>query len=268
MICLMPVFWKAGKCRKPTSSDGAMRSMSGSSSSWPKFHGVVYSRPRLVGLLVGAHQHAAALLAQIELAVEIDRVDHLLAGLGVDLGDLRHVLGDQVHVLHGEHRQFEPDHAADLARPQPAGIDDMLGDHLALVGDDAPRAVRQPHDVLDLGEALDLGAQLARRLGIGMRDARRVEMAVLGIAHRADELLRVEQRHQLMRFLGRDLLEVEAEIAALGDDAAQPVHARLGGGQQHAAGDVHAGRLARQFLDLLVERRSCISAAWRRSGRR
>ena len=40
MICLIPVFWKAGKWRKPTSSDGAMRSMSGSSSSWPKVHGV------------------------------------------------------------------------------------------------------------------------------------------------------------------------------------------------------------------------------------
>ena len=40
MICLMPVFWKAGKCLNPTSSDGAMRSMSGSSNSWPKFHGV------------------------------------------------------------------------------------------------------------------------------------------------------------------------------------------------------------------------------------
>ena len=43
MIFLMPVFWKAGKWRKPTSSEGAMRSMSGSSSSWPKFHGVTRS---------------------------------------------------------------------------------------------------------------------------------------------------------------------------------------------------------------------------------
>ena len=38
-------------------------------------------RPRLVGLLVGAHQHAAALLAQVKLAVEIDRMDDLRAGL-------------------------------------------------------------------------------------------------------------------------------------------------------------------------------------------
>ena len=61
------------------------------------------------------------------------------------------------------------------------------------------------------------------------------------------------QRHQLAGFLGGYLFEVDAEIAALGDDAAQPVHARLGRRQQHAAGQVHAGRLAGQFLDLLVE---------------
>ena len=63
----------------------------------------------------------------------------------------------------------------------------------------------------------------------------------------------IEQRHQLAGLAGRDLLEVDAEIAALGDDAAQPVHARLGRRQQHAAGQMHAGRLAGQLLDLLVE---------------
>ena len=40
MICLIPAFSNAGKCLKPTSSDGAIRSISGSRSSWPKLHGV------------------------------------------------------------------------------------------------------------------------------------------------------------------------------------------------------------------------------------
>src|SRR6185312_2394077 len=39
-------------------------------------------RPRLASLLVGAHQHTAALLAEIKLAVEVDRMDDLRAGLG------------------------------------------------------------------------------------------------------------------------------------------------------------------------------------------
>ncbi|OWK21663.1 hypothetical protein AJ88_18425 [Mesorhizobium amorphae CCBAU 01583] len=41
MICLMPAFSMPGKCLKPISSDGAMRSMSGCSSSWPKSQGVL-----------------------------------------------------------------------------------------------------------------------------------------------------------------------------------------------------------------------------------
>ena len=82
-------------------------------------------------------------------------------------------------MLHAENRQLEADHPPDLARPQPAGVDDVVGDHLALVGDDAPFAVGKALDVLDLGEALHLGAQLARRLGVGVGDARRVEMPVL-----------------------------------------------------------------------------------------
>ena len=42
ITCLMPAFSSAGKCRKPTSSDGAMRSRSGCSSSWPKSQGVTF----------------------------------------------------------------------------------------------------------------------------------------------------------------------------------------------------------------------------------
>ena len=80
-------------------------------------------RPRTAVLFIGAHQHAVALLADIDLAVEVDAVHELAADRLVELDDLRHVLGDQIHVLHGEHRQFEPDHAADLAGPQrPAAL--------------------------------------------------------------------------------------------------------------------------------------------------
>ena len=47
----------------------------------PEIPGRLEFGPRPVGLLVGAHQHAAALLAEVELAVEIDGVDDLGAGL-------------------------------------------------------------------------------------------------------------------------------------------------------------------------------------------
>ena len=36
--------------------------------------------PGLACLLIGAHEHPAALLPQVQLAVEVDGVQHLLAG--------------------------------------------------------------------------------------------------------------------------------------------------------------------------------------------
>ncbi len=45
------------------------------------------------------------------------------------VGDhLGHVIGDEIHMLHGQHRQFDADHAADLARPQAARIHHVFGD--------------------------------------------------------------------------------------------------------------------------------------------
>jgi hypothetical protein len=98
-------------------------------------------RPRLAGLFVGAEQDAVALLPRIDLALEVEHADHFAAGFLVEGFDLRHRLGEQVHMLHGEHRQLDADHAADLARPEPAAIDHMLGVDSALLGDDVPGAV-------------------------------------------------------------------------------------------------------------------------------
>ena len=74
-------------------------------------------RPDFARLLVSAHQHSAAFLSKIELAVEVDRVQNFLSGRGIDGGDFRHVIGDQVHVFHGEHRVFPSHHASHFPRP-------------------------------------------------------------------------------------------------------------------------------------------------------
>ena len=86
-------------------------------------------------LLIGAEQHALAFLAQIDFAREIGGVDDL----AVQALQLRNGLRDDVVVLHGEHRQRQADELADLARPQAAGVDHVLGVDRALVGDDVPR---------------------------------------------------------------------------------------------------------------------------------
>ena len=150
-------------------------------------------RPRAARLLVGAEQDAAAFLAHVDLALEVERGDHLLAGRTIELGDLRHVLGEEVHVLHGEHRQLQPDHAPDLARPQPAAVDDVLGVHRAPVGDDVPGSVGTLDEVGHAGAQDDLGALHPRRFRISMGRAVGVEMTLEGFPHSAGELALVQQ---------------------------------------------------------------------------
>ena len=83
---LMPARPIAGKCSKPTSSEGAMRSRSLGRRSWPKSQGVTLLAPGLAAALVGAHEHAAALLAHVDLALEIDDVELLLRLAGLISG--------------------------------------------------------------------------------------------------------------------------------------------------------------------------------------
>ncbi len=56
-------------------------------------------RPHAAVLLVGAHQDALALLAHVDLTGVVGGRQQLLG----HRGHLGHLLGDDVHVLHGEH---------------------------------------------------------------------------------------------------------------------------------------------------------------------
>ncbi len=99
--------------------------------------GRLHRRPNDAVRFVGADQRAAALLAHIDFAGIIGGVDDL-AARGPQF---RNILGHKIMMLHRQHRQFDAHHVADLARPQPAAIDHMLGMHRALVGHDVPGSV-------------------------------------------------------------------------------------------------------------------------------
>ena len=73
-----------------------MRSRSGFRSWEPKSQGVCLGDHGHAGLLVGAQEHRPALLADVDLAGEVERHRHLVAGLRDVRGDLGHVLGQQV----------------------------------------------------------------------------------------------------------------------------------------------------------------------------
>ena len=210
-------------------------------------------RPRPACLLVGAHQHAAALLAEIELAVEVHDVQHLPARCLVDLRHLGHVLGEEVHVLHREHRELEPGHAPHFPRPETRRVDDVLGAHGAVCGDHVPGAIGVARERLDPGVAVDPGPELARRAGVGLGHPGGIEMPVDPGAQRAGEAGGIEQGHQAVGLLRADDLGVDVEVAPLRHHALQPVEALLGRGQHHPARDVEPRRLPGKLLDLLVE---------------
>ena len=178
----------------------------------------------------------------------------LVAALLVVGNDLRHFVGDEIHVLHGKHGKLDPHHAAHFARPEAAAVDDMLGVDVALVGDHVPGAVRPVRQLLDLGVLVDLGPADARGLGIGMRGALGVEVAVGGVDHRADEILLFQQRMHLLGFRHGDDLGLQPQVAGAGVRHLQPFHALMRVGEDEAARAVKAAGLARDLLKLVVER--------------
>ena len=157
-------------------------------------------------------------------------------------------------MLHREDRQLETDHPADLARPQAAGVDDVLGvDLVAALDADVPRAVGALLEPDHRRVLVDLRAGELGGLDVRARDARRIDVPFDRVVQRADEVLRVEQREDVLGFLGRDELEVHAQVPAARLRHAQEVHADLGVGEHQPAGQVDRAVLAGDALDLLVQ---------------
>ena len=105
-------------------------------------------------------------------------------------------------MLHGQDRQLDADHPADLARPQPAGVDDVLGvDRVAALEPDVPRPVRALLQADDRLVLVDLRAELLGALHVRAGDPGRVDVPLDRVVQRADEVLRVEQREEVRRFL-------------------------------------------------------------------
>ena len=157
-------------------------------------------------------------------------------------------------MLHGQDRQLEADHPPDLAGPQAAGVDDVLGvDRVAALDLDVPGAVRTLRQPDDGRVPMDLGAGHLGALRVGAGDAGRIDVPLDRVVQRPDEVLRIQQREEVLRFLGRDEIEVHPEVAAARDGHPQEVHPDLRVGQHQAARQVDGARLAADALDLLVQ---------------
>ncbi len=147
-------------------------------------------------------------------------------------------------MLHRQHGQFQPDHPPDLARPEPAAVDDVLGvDRVVAVGDHVPRtvgALRQPGDPC---VGVDLGAAVAGADRVGVGDAVRVDRPLVRVVQGADEEALLEQGVELLGLGDRDQVHVHPEVATAGASHAQPVEPFRGVGQHQPAREVDAAVL-------------------------
>ena len=226
-----------------------MRSKSSGRSCIAKIVGRALRRPGHAGLLVGAEQGALALLADVDLARIVGGVDDF----AIEAREFGDRVGNDVMVLHGEHGKLQAHHAADLARPQAAAVDDVLGVDAALVGLDVPGQIRTLADREHAGEPIDFRPELAGRCRIGLGGPGRVEVAAVGPPQGAGEELLLKQTVESLGFLDRDDLGVHPEIASPAADQVQRIHLALVCGQHQPAVRVQPAGQAREVLELAVE---------------
>ncbi len=215
--------------------------------------GCLFWGPRHAGLFIGAHQHALAFLTHINLAIRINDMQHFLAGGFIDLRHFGHVFGDQIHMFHGQNRQFQANHAPDFPRPQTARIDHMIGLHGSLFGDHGPGAVRILLQVGDAVSQVNLCPAQLGRLGIGMGRARWIQMPMQRCPQCAQEFLGVHDRQDLFRLFRGQQFGFDAQQLLLALHHFQQLQTLWRRGQEHTLGQMETGRLAGNFLDLFIQ---------------
>ncbi len=162
------------------------------------------------------------------------------------------LVGDQVLVLDDAGGDIDAGHPADLARPQPRGVDDDLRLDGAVVGDhtaDPRAAADQTGDPHPLENPPAAGADaLGERLG----QAVGIDIAVVGDEDGADHPLGRHQRKQRLRFRRRRQRHLEAEPARGGRHPQQLPPTIRAGGDPEAADLVPAGVLPGLRVEPLV----------------
>ena len=210
-------------------------------------------RPRFTSFFIGAHEHPGAFLPKVNFPIKINCMQHFCTGAGINFGNFRHVFGQQIHMFHGKHRQFQTHHATNLACPQPGGIHHMFGNDRVFVGFDMPAAICGLRQGFDHDMRFIAGTVFPRGFCIGMRHPIGVDMALYRVIHGADKLFRVDQWHQFMGPLrGDDFQIIHAQIFALGIDGLQPVKSFMGCRQHNTAGHMQANILPGELFYFLI----------------
>ncbi len=159
------------------------------------------------------------LLAHVEA---ISRAAHHGEGR-VRLDELGDRLGNEVHVLHRDHRVFDTYERAHLIGPETGGDDEVLGNDLAACRCDLPLPRRQLSQAGNRRVAMDLGARGAAAPRQGLAELRRVDVTIERIPQRRQDVVAGEQGMTAQRLGGIEQLEVEADTPGNRHDVVAPV---------------------------------------------
>ena len=172
---------------------------------------------------------------------------------GQPLVDAVDLLGEEVHVLHGLDGQFDAAHAAHLAGPQAAGVDEVLAVDGAFLGGQVPGAVGPSGDAGYSGVAFHFGTGGLGRRRVGVGDPRGVDVAADGVPQGSHEVLLLEERDQRLGLSGGDQFGLHAQVATPSVGHTQPVHLILGVGQHQLTGLVDPAVHTCGFLEFSVQ---------------
>ena len=204
---------------------------------------------------------AGGLVRADEDAVDLAAVVRRRAGVAGD-GDLPierlhriERLGDEVLMDHGDDRDVESHHGTDLRGVVAGGVDDVLADDAALLGDDFPSTVGQCVHVGDAVFPDDLRTQLASTLRQGIGGTGGVGPAVVRRPQRGLDVVDVlHERIELANFVSADDLVLDTEPIQLGADLTVPEHVLVGDCEPQGTAAVPARRQSGLLLDRRVER--------------
>ena len=156
---------------------------------------------------------------------------------------------------HGDDRDVESHHGTDLRGVVAGGVDDVLADDAALLGDDFPSTVGQCVHVGDAVVPDDLRTQLASTLRQGIGGTGGVGPAVVRRPQRGLDVVDVlHERIELANFVSADDLVLDTEPIQLGADLTVPEHVLVGDCEPQGTAAVPARRQSGLLLDRRVER--------------
>ena len=156
-------------------------------------------------------------------------------------------------MLDGIHGNRRAALEAELARPHAGTNHDLFRRHVALGRGDADRSAVFAEDARHAHAFGDRRAALFSAAGQGKRRLLSVHAPLRGQPHRAEHVLRLQQRPLLFHFLGRDELHVQPRPLRHGDQATELNHPRFGLGEHERTGLLPLGGDARLLFERRVE---------------